>query len=70
VRNDPGPCPICGTAHSACTADTGPITVVQLPSRDAAAAAERSPLVADAVQETLPPGQFTSATYRTPKKPR
>jgi len=33
-RTDPGECPICGAAHSACGG--GPITVVQLPALDAA----------------------------------
>lgn len=65
-RSDPGPCPICGADHTACTTDSGPITVVQLPARDAAAAADlvRVPLVAEVVQATLPAGQFTTGTYR------
>lgn len=37
-QDDPGPCPICGAAHSACTAVSGPIAVAQLPARDALAA--------------------------------
>lgn len=70
-RIDPGPCPICGTPHAACSASDGPIVVRQLPLRDGAApttivveapAAPR--LEADKVQETLPPGQHTSGTYR------
>jgi hypothetical protein len=36
LRHDPGPCPICGAEHTACTADPGPIAIVQLPARDAA----------------------------------
>lgn len=78
-RVDPGPCPICGAAHTACTASPAPILVPQLPARDASArelepvplvgAVEPPPLVAEVVQETLPPGQFTSGTYR-PKKRR
>jgi hypothetical protein len=69
-RTDPGECPICGAAHCAC-GDSGPIAIVQLPARDAAAAAEvpHVPLVAELVQETLAPGSFTTATYRG-KKPR
>jgi len=67
-RIDPGPCAVCGAAHSACTDDPGPIEVVQLPSRDAAATASRPVLVADQVQATLPPGQYTSATYRGKKR--
>jgi hypothetical protein len=72
LRIDPGPCPICGTAHSACTASgQGPIAVQQLPQRDGAApativvAAPAAPrLQADKVQEALPAGQHTSGTYR------
>ncbi len=37
---DPGPCPICGAAHTTCTASTGPITIAQTPARDAATDAE------------------------------
>jgi hypothetical protein len=71
-RVDPGDCPICGAPHCACS--DGPIAVVQLPQRDAGAAAAEGagattpPLVADVVQATLPPGQFTSGTYRGTKK--
>ena len=36
-RMEPAPCPVCGAAHTACTADPGPITVAQLPARDALA---------------------------------
>lgn len=35
-RQDPGPCPVCGAAHTACTGTPGPLVVVQLPARDAA----------------------------------
>lgn len=34
-RSDPGPCPICGAPHAACTATSGPVIVQQLPARDA-----------------------------------
>ncbi len=37
LHQDPGPCLICGTAHCAC-AGGGATEVIQLPSRDAAAA--------------------------------
>lgn len=71
-RVDPGPCPICGVEHSACTATPGPISIQQLPQRDAAAASEPSPdaapLVAQQVQTALPPGEFTTGTYRGSKK--
>jgi len=68
VRIDPGECPICGAPH--CSCGGGPIEVVQLPARDAAAAADRDQpaLVADVVQKTLPDGQFTTGTYRGRKK--
>jgi hypothetical protein len=65
VRSDPGPCPICGAAHTACTSGAGPITSVMAPARDASAV-----LVAEQVQATLPPGQFTTGTYRGEKKKR
>ena len=66
-RVDPGPCLVCGAAHSACRGDTGPITQQILPAT--AAAAGDDPLVAVTVQATLPSGQFTSGTYRGKKKP-
>jgi hypothetical protein len=73
VRSSPGACPICGAAHSTCTASAGAITSVMAPARDAAALVQTSApapvrLVADEVQATLPPGSFTSATYRKPKR--
>jgi len=61
-RTDPGECIVCGAPH--CSCGGGLITVVQLPQRDAAAELNRVPLVAEVVQQTLPPGQFTTATYR------
>jgi hypothetical protein len=63
-RFDPGPCAVCGQAHSACTADSGPSVMVQLPQRDAAAA----PVVAEPVPVVTPPVQFTTSTYRGKKK--
>jgi hypothetical protein len=63
-RQDPGPCPICGAPHTVCTGDAGPIEIPQLPQRDAAAAREIPALKAERVQATLPPGEFTSGTYR------
>lgn len=69
LRQDPGPCPICGAPHTTCTGPTGDdLAIPQLPQRDAAAAAAAPPLVAERVQATLPPGQFTSGTYRGRKK--
>lgn len=80
-RFDPGPCPICGAAHTACRGSVGPILVPQLPARDAAtdgelqgpapiADLEPPPLVAEQVQQGLPEGEFTSGTYRGDKKKR
>jgi hypothetical protein len=64
VRQDPGPCPICGAAHTACGADSGPITVVQLPARDALAMAPVAPTEPDlppvVVAESAP---FSTAEY-------
>jgi hypothetical protein len=70
ARWDPGDCPICGAPH--CSCGDGPITDVQLPNRDAAAALEPTPATtqAEVVQATLPPGQFTTGTYRGTKKKR
>jgi hypothetical protein len=73
MHENPGPCPICGAAHTGCRADSGPVLVVQLPSRDGATAAAdpvvvAPPLEADIVQATLPPDSFTSGTYRRPKR--
>lgn len=65
-RRTPPECPICGAAHTTCSSGSGPITVVQLPARDAAEP-RSDMLVADAVQATLPPGQVTTGTYRGKK---
>jgi len=79
--NDPGPCGICGAAHTACTATGAAVQVTQLPATAAARLASATlstgtdgiaetaapPLVADIVQKTLPPNHFTSATYRRKK---
>jgi len=79
-RVDPGPCPLCGAAHTACTAGSGPIRIDQLPALTASAQRHEPPvelaaaiddepelLVAENVQKTLPPGSFTTATYRGKK---
>lgn len=64
-RRDPGPCPVCGAAHTACTG-IGPAGIVidQLPAKTAALA---EPPVA--LPEVLPPVEFSTATYRG-KKPK
>lgn len=66
VRDDPGLCPICGAAHTACTADSGPIVVSQLPQRDARQTA---------AQPTEPPAEFPApiavedvVLHKKPKK--
>lgn len=75
-RQDPGLCPICGAAHAACTADAGPITVTQLPARDALAAAalavtaqsveppaELAPAVVDPVPAPFSTSEYKRATH-------
>lgn len=73
-RLSPGDCPVCGAAHTACTAGDRQksITTVQLPARDAAAAVvEQVPLVADVALPALGDGTdgkpFSAATYRRKK---
>ena len=72
---DPGPCPVDDAPHTGCTAPHAPIVVTLLPQRDAAvaaalAAAGSTTPVNDAMQATLPPGQFTTAHYRGRKGAR
>jgi len=73
AKHPVGDCPICGAAHTACTAADRQtsIAVVQLPARDAAVAQVRVsvPLVAEQVQATLPAGSVTTGTYRGKKRP-
>ena len=64
-REDPGLCPICGAAHTSCTSDSGPITIAQLPQRDAVGEvqlveppAELEPPVVESV-----PAPFSTAEY-------
>jgi len=67
-RRDPGPCPICGAPHTACTAESvASLAVPQLPARDASAPAAvyvAPQLRAEIVQATLGPNDFTTGTYR------
>jgi hypothetical protein len=65
-RRDPGPCPICGAAHTACTDNAGgEIAIVQLPLRDAAARAALAPAVADeASAATTTSEEFNTGSYR------
>jgi hypothetical protein len=74
-RQDPGPCPICGKAHTACKpARPTAIELTVLPARDARvgnvptpADVEPPELVAEVVQATLPKDTFTTGTYRRKK---
>jgi hypothetical protein len=71
-RRDPGACPICGAAHCAC-GPTGPITVVQLPARDAALSVTTTRFDVNVPGGlTLGDGSdgrpFSTATYRGTKK--
>jgi hypothetical protein len=85
-KRDPGPCPVDDAPHTTCTSpDYGSFAIPQLPSRDGvardpiigavqvpAAIAEfhRTRLRAEVIQETLPPGQVTTATYRVKRRKR
>lgn len=64
--SDPGPCPICGAPHcSCCELADGRILINPTAAQVAAL------LRATAVQATLPPGAFTTGTYRgTPPRRR
>jgi len=63
--DDPGPCIICGAPHQTCTADSGPVTVDQLPSRTAALQATKASVTAPAA--VVPPQTFSTKTYRREK---
>ena len=58
MRLDPGPCPICGQAHTACTADSGPIRVALVPQRDAR-------LATGEVQSLEPPAELQPPIVET-----
>jgi hypothetical protein len=65
MMREPGPCPICGAAHTACTA-VGPAGIVidQLPARTELAQTAPPP-------ELPAPVAFSTATYdRTKHKPK
>lgn len=69
---DPGPCPVDDAPHTTCTSG-GPLVIVQMPCRDALMAtaappAPVAPLRAETIQAALPPGSFTTGTYRRKKK--
>lgn len=64
---DPGPCPVDDAPHTTCTSPDYPIVIDQLP---ATAANQRAALKAEQLQATLPPGQFTTGTYRRGRRRR
>jgi hypothetical protein len=74
-RGDPGECIVCGAAHCACGGG-GPIEVVQLPARDAAAVigVDLASGPDHSVEVTLGDGSdgrpVSTATYRGLKKNR
>jgi len=70
IKKDPGPCPVDDAPHTTCTSpDYAGISIVQLPNRDGVSptplvGAIRVPfLVGQVIQQTLPPGQVTTAGY-------
>lgn len=60
-RQSPGPCPVCGVAHSACASDGGPTVIEQLPASAAATKA--------ADVEPAPPAPPVGAVGRLPQDP-
>lgn len=73
LRSDPGPCPICGAPHAACTATSGPVTVQQLPARDAmlATAQSQEPPAELPLPPPPEPDVEAAVTYRgDPKRKR
>jgi len=80
-RADPGPCIVCGAPHTICTGETVMATAIlgagidvpppSVPLATASAViVAPTPLRAEEIQTTLPPGQFTTATYRRPPRRR
>lgn len=73
-REDPGDCIVCGAPHCTC-GPGGPIVKSLLPERDARAAEEArakagAQLLAEKIQPTLGPNEFTTGTYRGNKRRR
>jgi hypothetical protein len=66
--SDPGPCPICAAPHCSCfdlrPQDDGQIVISLQPATADANVRLRSTSLAEAIQATLPPGAFTTGTYR------
>lgn len=72
LRLDPGPCPVDDAPHTTCTSSDyhGAIVIDQLPATAANQRQAAAQLKAEQIQATLPPGQFTTATYRRPRTRR
>jgi hypothetical protein len=71
IFGDPGPCPICDAPHTTCTVDAqGALIVPSLVSNAAASVPKPPPLRAELRQATLPPDEFTTATYKSPRPRR
>ena len=66
-RRDPGPCIVCGVAHTACTA---PVPHVDPHTKGGAPKPATPPLRAEQIQATLPAGSFTTGTYRRARVPK
>lgn len=66
-RDDPGLCPICGVAHAACTADSGPITLEQLPQRDAMLQTQTEEPPAELAATVVPEAEFKTSEYARAK---
>lgn len=65
-RSDPGPCPICGAAHTTCGGDErGRTSIVQLPQRDAAAVAEADVAAPPIVAELPTPPRVVESSRET-----
>ena len=82
-RADPGPCPIDDSPHTTCCAPgvatgsaitvsllgaSAPVTVTTPAPPPVNGAPAPPPLRAVVTQATLPPNQFTTATYRRKRK--
>jgi len=83
VKADPGPCPVDDAPHTTCVAPhAGTIRAVQFPMRDGVVepplvgavtvptpvGPTSPPLLAERIQETLPDGHVTTATYRKKRR--
>jgi len=67
IFGDPGPCPICDAPHTTCTADVPSLTGNAVASLPALPAPAR---VAPVSLAPLAPGEFSTATYTSPRPRR